>query len=308
MKVAAVDREGSIRAPHTCRVDASRGPDAIVAEMVTGLETVLAALSVDRSVLVGVGLVVPGPVSLHKGQIVQAANFPGWRKVPIRDQLHDALGVPVIFDNDGNAAAYGESWVGAGRGAPNMVMLTLGTGIGGGVIIDGDLLHGHFDNAAELGHMIVVPDGLPCPCGQRGCLEQYASAGNVAKRAVAALEAGEPSSLADLAQGGQGIDAAAVAKSAKSGDGLALRLWDEACLYLAIACINIQHAFNPARIVLGGGMSNAGEFLLERIRGHLVKHKWSLHDDVPTLTLAALGRDAGVIGAAGLAWRLLEAG
>ena len=306
LKVAVVDRGGSVRAQRTCPVDAARGPGAVIADVVGTVDTVLATLSLDRSDLIGVGLGAPGPMNLGQGRIIRAANLPGWHDVPIRDQLSDAIGLPVVFDNDGNAAAFGEFWVGAGRDVSDMVMFTLGTGIGAGVIIDGALLHGHFDNAAELGHMIVVADGLPCSCGQHGCLEQYASAGNVSKRARAAVDAGERSALADLARAGDEIDAADVAQCAKAGDALALRLWDEACRYLAVACGNVQHAYNPACVILGGGMSGAGDFLLDRVRACLDERKWLLHDDLPTVKVAALGYDAGVIGAAGLAWQALN--
>ncbi len=170
-------------------------------------------------------------------------------------------------------------------------------------MLDGRLLHGHFDNAAELGHMIVVPGGLPCACGQRGCLEQYSSAGGVARRVVAAIERGETTVLAGRVEAGESIDAEDVAQGAASGDSLCLGIWEEACLYLSIACINIQHVFNPARIVLGGGMSRAGAFLLERVLAKIEQQKWSLHDDLPGVTLSTLGYDTGVIGAAGLAWQ-----
>ena len=308
LKVAAVDREGSIQAQCTRPVDAARGPAAVIADMADMVDAVSGSLSVSRSDLTGVGLGAPGPMNLGEGRIIQAAHLPGWRDVPIRDQLCDSIGVPVVFDNDGNAAAFGEFWVGAGRDLTDMVMFTLGTGIGAGVILNGAVLHGHFDNAAELGHMIVVTDGLPCSCGQRGCLEQYASAGHVARRARAALEAGERSSLAEFARTGGELDAADVARCARAGDALAERLWEEACRYLAVACINVQHAYNPASIVLGGGMSRAGDFLVGRVRTHLDEHKWSLHNDLPTVTLATLGHEAGVIGAAGLAWRAYDEG
>ena len=178
-------------------------------------------------------------------------------------------------------------------------MLTLGTGVGAGVIIDGRVLHGHFENAAELGHTIVVPDGLPCPCGQRGCLEQYASAAGVARRAQAAIAAGETGALLSHEK----VDARAVAACAAQGDPLADRVWNDACRYLAIACINIQHAYNPQVVVLGGGMSLAGDVLLQRVLREVEGQRWTLCEDVPRITLATLGYDAGVIGAACMAWQ-----
>lgn len=313
LKGAVVDRTGRVLGRHAKPI-AGEGPDAVIAEIVELVDRLLSEASVDRSKLVGVGVGVPGPLSLRTGRIIRAANLPGWVNVPIRDRLDELLHTPIVLDNDGNAAAFGEFWVGAGQstgrepddtsgGTADLVMLTLGTGVGAGVVLAGRVLHGHFENAAELGHMIVAVNGLACSCGQRGCLEQYASAGAVARRVVEAIEKGEPSALSDAVSGGGAIDAERVAQWAKAGDPLCLRIWDEACLYLAVACINIQHAYNPGLVVLGGGMSKAGAMLLDRVTDHVTKQRWRLHDDIPTITLAKLGYDAGVIGAAGLAWR-----
>lgn len=303
LKGAAVDRRGRILARQVRPAHIDRGPNAVVDEMVRLVNGLLAEESLTRSDLAGVGIGTPGPLSVREGRIIRAANLPGWENVRLRDLLRDRLNTTVMFDNDGNAAAYGEFWAGAGRESDDLVMLTLGTGVGSGIVLGGRLLHGHFENAAELGHTIVVPDGLPCACGQRGCLEQYSSAGAVARRVVAAIQNGGQSELSKAVQARETIDAARVVQCAQSGDALCSRIWDEACLYLAVACVNIQHAFNPACIVLGGGMSRAGSFLLDRVMEHFTRQQWSLHDDFPTITLGKLGYDAGVIGAAGLVWQ-----
>lgn len=303
LKGAVVDNWGRILARNVCPTHADRGPNVVVEEMVRLIDELIAEVSLTRSHLAGVGVGVPGPLSVHEGRIIRAANLPGWENVGLRDLLREKLNTPVAFDNDGNAAAYGEFWVGAGKAVNDLVMLTLGTGVGSGIILGGRLLHGHFENAAELGHTIVVPDGLPCACGQRGCLEQYSSAGALARRVIAAIQNGEPSELSAAVQAEETVDAARVAQCARRGDALCARIWDEACLYLAVACINIQHAFNPACIVLGGGMGQAGDFLLDRVTEHFTRQQWSLHNDFPTITLGTLGYDAGLIGAAGLVWR-----
>ena len=303
LKGASVDKQGRILARQVLPAHTDRGPNAVVDEMVRLIDGLLAEISLTRSDLAGVGIGTPGPLSVREGRIIRAANLPGWENVRLRDLLRDKLNTTVMFDNDGNAAAYGEFWAGAGMESDDLVMLTLGTGVGSGIVLGGHLLHGHFENAAELGHTIVVPDGLPCACGQRGCLEQYASAGGVVRRVVAAIQNGEQSELSKAVQARETIDAARVVQCAQNGDALCLRIWDEACLYLAVACVNIQHAFNPACIVLGGGMSRAGSFLLDRVTEHFTRQQWSLHDDFPTITLGKLGYDAGVIGAAGLVWQ-----
>lgn len=306
LKIALVDQDAVVVAQCRCALDIDGGPDRVVAGIADTIVSLLKESDRNKSDLAGIGLGAPGPLSVREGRIIRSANLPGWEDVPIRMRLEAAVGKPVILENDGNAAAFGEYWVGRERSADDLVMLTLGTGVGAGVILDGRVFHGCFENAAELGHTIVQPDGLPCACGQRGCLEQYASASGLARRAVLAIKDGEATSLVEVAQSGHSIDARIVESYARKGDALCLRLWDEACRYLAIACINIQHTFNVPRILLGGGMSEAGAFLIDRVRIHVEQQRWSLHDDTPTIQLASLGYDAGVIGAAGLVWQALD--
>ncbi len=297
LKVAVVDTGGHVLTKELSEGGASRGPQAIITEIADTLDRLLSETGHQRSQLKGLGIGAPGPLSHRSGRIIRCANLSDWVDVPLRDLLQERLGVPVALDNDGNAAALGEFWAGAGRGCQNLVLLTLGTGVGAGVILDGKLLRGHFENAGELGHMIVQAEGEPCPCGQRGCLERYASASAVARFADAAgfSPRGEAAK-----EGGQEIDAEQVADAARQDDPVCVRVWEDACRYLAIACVNIQHAFNVERVVLGGGMSAAGDFLLDGVRKHLERETWSLHIDAPEVVLATLGNDAGVIGAAAL--------
>ncbi len=248
----------------------------------------------------GLGLGTPGPLSHRRGFIYGSPNLPGWDDIPLRQRLQAAVGLPVVLDNDANVAALGEFVAGAGRGTRHMVMLTLGTGIGGGVIADGRLLRGHFENAGELGHTIVYPGGEPCPCGQNGCLERYASANAVGRRAAEAIRLGESSTLvAPLRQHGR-LTSRDVVEAVRAGDTLAVRVWGEACEALAIGCVNFQHTLNPQRVVLGGGMANAGELLIERVREKLAALSWNLFNDRPEIVLAECGEDAGIIGAAAL--------
>jgi len=182
----------------------------------------------------------------------------------------------------------------------DLVMLTLGTGVGAGIVMGGRILHGHFENAGEIGHMIVVRNGEPCACGQRGCLERYASAENVVRRVVSAIAAGESCALKYEIDAGHAITASRVAECARDGDALCTRLWNEACTYLAQACVNIQHIVNPARIVLGGGMTAAGDLLIDGVTEAFSTMTWKMHNDCPTIELSRLGSNAGVIGAAAL--------
>ena len=293
-KAGLVDQSGKIIAASSFPTRGDAGTDQFIDTAVQAVGQLITLKKISRANLVGAGVGSPGPIDLKSGLLLKTANLP-WVNFPIRNQLAERLQLSVVLDNDANAAAFGEYWcAGQKGGCRNMVLLTLGTGVGAGVILDGQVLHGQFDNAGELGHMIVSPNGLLCGCGQRGCLEAYASAGAVARRFEQAIKDGEKPSF----DASNAIDAKAVSCGARQGDRLCLRLWDEACFYLAIAAINIQHAYNPEVILLGGGMSEAREFLLETVRGHFEANKWKLHHDFPRIELARLGSDAGVIGAA----------
>ncbi len=297
LKVGLVDDAGRLMASRSCPTCGEIGPQHFVDSVAELVADLLTLERLDRASIVGAGVGSPGPLDLKTGTLLKTANLP-WVKVPLGDLLSRRLQLPVVVDNDANAAAYGEFWCNSESECRNMVLLTLGTGVGAGVVLDGQVLHGFFDNAGELGHMIVAPNGLTCGCGQRGCLEAYASAGAVARRFRHAIEAGERSTIA----AGVSIDSKAIAEAARQGDPLCRRLWDETCFYLAIACINLQHAYNPQVVLLGGGMADAGDFLLRSVRAHFDSNKWKLHDDFPRIELARLGSDAGLIGAAGLAW------
>lgn len=300
VKVALVDAGGIVVSQDVVAARAERGPQPLVEDAVCAARRLLAEGGVAPGECLGVGIGTPGPLDLKRGVILKAANLPGWVQVPLRDMFGSALRLPAALDNDANAAAFGEWWAGEGQSCGDLVLLTLGTGVGAGVVIGGKVLHGHFDNAAELGHMIVALDGLPCPCGQRGCLEQYASAAGVANRVTQAIRAGTPSTLAARVQAGEGIDSRDVAAAARAGDELCARVWGEACRYLAMACVNIQHSFNPQKVLLGGGMAESGMFLVDRVRAELAQLRWRLADDLPEVSLARLGYNAGVIGAAAL--------
>jgi len=307
-KIGLVRPGGEVASKANCATPLVGGAEAVIEVIARTVEELLLGMDGSRRAVVGAGIGAPGPLSLDKGIIHQAVNLPGWTNVAIRDLLSDRLGVPVLLENDGNAAAYGEFWAGAGKDGKDMVMLTLGTGVGAGVIINGQLLHGHFENAAEVGHMIVERDGLPCPCGQRGCLERYVGAAAVARRVEQAIRDGALSVLEERLHDGYRIDGKAVVEAAKQGDQLCLDVWREACEYLAIACVNLQHLFNPARIVLGGGLAQAGSFLIDPVIEATRRRGWSPcmsgsgFDDAPEIQQAQLGYQAGMIGAAGCAW------
>jgi glucokinase len=174
LRAAAVDRDGTILEKISGGTQYSGGRDAIIGDIVTGIKQVQTKIGIDG--LVGVGIGIPGFIQMERGVVIGSANLPSLDNFPVRDEIQKRLGTPIILENDANAAALGEMWMGAGRGVSELVLLTLGTGIGGGIIIGGRVLHGYLGMAGEMGHMTVIPEGNPCGCGNTGCLEKHASA------------------------------------------------------------------------------------------------------------------------------------
>lgn len=297
IKAGVVDGDGRV----VGRANVPTGPTAqhVLAALLAAGEQARIAAGVGA--LAAVGVASPGVLSTSAGIVHRAANLPGLVDFPLRDRIADALGIPAVLENDANAAAFGEYQAGVARALKprSMAMLTLGTGVGGGLVLEGRVHHGTRDFAGEVGHTITYPDGLACPCGQRGCLEQYASARAVAVGAAAALEAdGRGSALREVVGA---VTAEHVARAAAAGDALAGGVWSAACRALAVACVNLARTLDLDLVVLGGGMSAAGSVLLDTVRAHYQELHWTLTPPEMGIELATLGADAGVVGAAALA-------
>lgn len=279
----------------------------VITRMIAAGNQAIAQAGLHAGDITAVGVLAPGQASLSKGIVYRSANLPLWKNVRIRAAVSKGLKLPAILENDANAAAYGEWWAGAGkqRRISNLFMFTLGTGVGGGIVYDGKVIRGASDFAAEIGHTIVIPDGDPCGCGQRGCLETYCSASYTGKRATRLLKKSrktrKSSSLGPLYKHAGAVTAADVAQHAKAGDAFALDVWNETCRLLALACINVCHVMDPEMIVLAGGMSQAGKFLLDTVNRHFRENWWKMTPPTARIALAKLGNDAGIIGAAGVA-------
>lgn len=298
IKFGLIDRQGCVVARASRPTAAEKGPEQGIETIAAGVEEVLQARGVSRGEIVGAGLGAPGPAAYSKGRLGNPGNLPGWRGFGLRDRLAERLGMGVAFGNDANMAALGEHWVGAGRGVGSLVLFTLGTGVGSGVILGGQVFGGHNENGGELGHLIVEMEGRKCACGQRGCVEAYASASAAAAMATEALAAGESGSVLKgvLKEKGR-IASEDVVEAVRAGDVLATGVWERVCRALGAACVGVQHAFNVELVLLGGGMAGAGACLLECVRKHLEELTWELVSDQPRVELAALGNDAGIIGA-----------
>jgi glucokinase len=302
IKVGCFNSQLKLLAKTSVPTQAEKQAKVVIENMARASEQAVAKAGFSMDDVSAVGLGCPGPAKYSEGIIEAATNFPTFRNIPVRRMLSDRLsGKTIVFENDANVACFGEFVAGAGKGVEDMVFFTLGTGIGGGIINKGKLLAGAGDNAAELGHIIIYPDGRLCNCGQKGCAEAYASATNTAKRAAEAVEAGQPSSLKKVLDKKGQITCKDVYEHLKTGDELAKKITDETAKALAILCINVLHTTEPHRIVFAGGMIAAGDILLNRIKDYFNEHIWHLKKETVEICFATLGEDAGIIGAAALA-------
>lgn len=302
IKAGLLDEQAGVRCSFNIPTEVERGEQQVVNNIATAVERAITEAGVPRGEVLGIGIGSPGPLSHRRGVVIQPGNLPCLRNVPLARYVSERTGIRATLENDANAAAWGEYWAGAGKGVRDLVMFTLGTGVGGGVITDGRLLRGYFENGAELGHMPVQPGGRLCSCGQRGCVEAYSSAYYLARWAEELIAEGRPSALKRRVDDGELLMAEHIVEAAQAGDELAGYVWDRACYYLAVACVIMQHVTNPQRIVMAGGLIAAGDFLLEPIQGHFQELTWKLMKDQPEIRFATLGNDAGFIGAAGCAW------
>jgi glucokinase len=318
VKAGITDKHGNLIAKlsvPTGKGGRDLAPEKVIARMVEAGRMVIDKAKLKVSDVAAAGVLAPGQARLSQGIVVASANLPLWKNVKIRGKVSKGLGIPAVLENDANAAAFGEWWAGAGRSKTgknkldNLFMFTLGTGVGGGLVYESKVVHGAFDFATEIGHMIIVPEGGGhrelCGCGQRGCLETLCSAGATGRRATRELEKHrklrKKSSLGEVYKSTKVVTAADVAQHAMAGDKFALEIWNQSCYALAVACINVCHFIDPQMIVLAGGMSQAGPFLIETIDRHFKNEWWKMTPPTAKIALAKLGNDAGVIGAAGVA-------
>ncbi len=272
------------------------GPEAILGNVAAAV----AELSAEAEARVlAVGLGCPGSVDKDRGTVLNPINLPGWHEFPIVRTVEELLRVPAAIENDAKLAALGEHAHGAGRGFTDLVYLTISTGVGGGVIVNNQLLRRL--GAGEIGHMTVLPDGPPCGCGSRGCLDALCSGKAIARRARELIAAGEPSVISETVTGPEKITARTVAEAAQSGDALARRVWDEMIHYLSIGVGNVVTILAPEAVVLGGGVASSGEQLLGPLRPLVELRARMIPVESVQILQAALGGESGIHGALVLA-------
>jgi glucokinase len=259
-----------------------------------------------RPEALAVGLGVPATIDQERGEAISAVNLP-LVDLPLRELIADRVGLPVFLDNDGNVAALAETLYGAAQGMSTLVMLTIGTGIGGGLILGGDIFRGSTGAGAELGHVVIQADGPPCQgnCPNHGCVEALASGTALGREGMAAAESAPDSALGKLLAAGEKVDGTAVTEAALAGDQTAIGVFDLIGSRLGVACASFANIFQPEAIVVGGGVIKAGDLLLDPARKEVRDRALRPMNETPILA-ATLGNDAGMIGAAALARTELE--
>ena len=303
--VGVVPAEGG--EPQALRVratDPARGAEALVTDVVRmsrdAVREVLAENGGDTHQVLGMGVGCPGPIDRASGVVAESPNLQ-WTDYPLRDRIEALVDWPVVVDNDANCATYGEWWLGAGRGTSSMVGITIGTGIGGGYILDGALVHGASDGAGEVGHTTINVSGRRCACGNEGCLEAYASGPAIAARAREGLEAGAESVLRTFVDDDlDRITAATVYEAVVSGDPYATEVMTETAKFLGAGIANIISMLNPEAVVVMGGVTRAGDHLFVPLQAEVRRRTFRALAEACRILPAALPETSGVVGAAGL--------
>lgn len=281
--------------------EAAQGPTHVIDRIAATVRQVQEQAGLTPALLKTVAVGSPGPLSIGSGMVHFAPNL-RWHNVPIREMLQERVHVKVLLDNDANLAAWGEYVYGAGQGFKNVIYITVSTGIGGGLILDGRLYHGSTDGAGEIGHTIVSPDGPLCACGARGCLEALSSGTAIANAARRLLEQGQGQNILSLAGGRpEAIQAVTVATAAAAGDPEATALISQAAHFLGLGLANIINLFNPDLIVLGGGVMQIGPPIWQGLRQSVERHALAAPLAHAQIVPAALGQRAGLLGAIALA-------
>ena len=294
IRAAVVDAQGGLSGFVTRPTHASGGPDSVIDRIIAALHEALACASVGLENLAAVGIGAPGPLDWQAGVIHEAPNLPGWHEVPLVARVADTVGLPTFLENDANAAALAERQYGVGRGAMNMLYITVSTGVGGGLILDGKLWHGAYGSAGEFGHMTVDFEGPLCDCGNRGCIEAIASGPDMAAWVSEQIAAGRASSLS----GRVDLSGRDVVEAAQQGDDVAVAAVNRAGRAVGFGVINVAHLVNLDMVVIGGGIANAGDLLFDPLRATVESHL--LESTAPNLRLEpwSLGEDVGLLGAA----------
>lgn len=303
MRTALMNDRGEILAHMRKSTNADMGKDKVIEKLITTLKATASKHNTPLRKIEGIGIGFPGPVDVELGVVLSPPNMKGWINVPLKDIMEEEFKMPVIIENDANAAAIGEHWMGAGKGMKNLVCITLGTGVGGGIVLNDKIWHGATGIAGEIGHTTIIRNGLKCNCGNRGCLEAYASATGMVRMMHKALLMGgmDKQSLSVMPVDEEKLNkdgSKYISELAAKGNKIALSVIKEMIQILGIAIVNIVHILNPEIIVISGGVTNMGSKLFEPLREEVKKRAFEKAVEYLRIVPARLGENAGVIGAA----------
>ncbi len=296
LRTALISPAGDIFHKQKEATEASQGHEKVIEKLVAGIRRQQAIAQHDGHSVIAVGVGAPGVIHEQRGVVVKSPNFPDWDNLPLKQELESAVGIPVFIENDANAAALGEQWRGAAQGIKSMIYLTLGTGVGGGIVLEGKIWQGADGMAGEVGHMTIIPDGRRCGCGNSGCLEMYASSRGIVMsylEGLAGRSCSAPSS----------ITSADVYQAARGGDALAIRVMEEMGRYLGIGIANLINIFNPEMVVIGGGVNAAWDLFMDATGSEIRKRAFAYPAERTRIVPSALGDEAGMVGAAALAFQ-----
>ncbi|MEG7281113.1 glucose kinase GlcK [Bacillus sp. 0909A] len=296
IKLAFINQYGEIQ--HKWEVPTDKSGDTITVTIAKAIDSKLDELHKPKHIVKYIGMGAPGPVDMATGVVYETVNL-GWKNYALKNHLETETGIPAIIENDANIAALGEMWKGAGDGAKDVILVTLGTGVGGGIIVNGEIVHGINGAGGEIGHICSIPEGgAPCNCGKTGCIETIASATGIVRIAKEKIaEAKKPTQL----KASEHLTARDVFEAANENDELALEVVDYVAKHLGLVLGNLASSLNPSKIVLGGGVSKAGELLRSKVEKTFRICAFPRAAEAADISIAALGNDAGVIGGAWIA-------
>ncbi len=296
---ALISDKGQVVAKEYCLTLANEGPQSVVERMLSSTDRVLSQKNMDVSQLDSISIAAAGAINFTEGVITSSPNLPGWYDIPLREIVQKKYQINTFLINDASAAALGEHHLGAGKGVNNLVYLTVSTGIGGGIIINGALYLGRCGCAGEIGHMTIDVNGIRCNCGNIGCLETLASGTAIAREAKRRIRLGEKSSLTEIVKGNiDNITAEKVGAAAQGGDSLALEVISTAATYLGVGMVNLVNIFNPEMLIVGGGVAKLGDLLLNPARRVVRERAFQLSAQAVRIVPAQMGEHSGLLGSA----------
>lgn len=302
IKTAIVSEEKKIISKVSVPTPAQEGPEAVMDKMADSVLTLIKNSNLSKEDILAVGIGAPGPMDWRTGIVFSPPNLPGWHNVPLAEEMRKRLQLPCYVENDANAACYGEYWLGAGQGCECIAVFTLGTGVGGGIVVFNQLLRGIDGTAGELGHLKVQRDGRLCGCGSRGCLEAYASVTGMIKTAIEGIEKGRKTILLEMCNNNpHNITGKMISEAAEKGDEFAQEVFYETAVWLGLGIASVVNMLNPEKVILCGGMIGAGERLFKPVRETVMKNAFEVPAKRCQIVPAGLGEDSGVFGCAGCA-------